>query len=782
MQALNSFKNKLFFFSFGLGLASTVAVFQPNTTVKELGKTLIGFSIAGVVLGELTTSKAFKLHEDELEHYKKLVSERTTDAGKFSRDLTKVTSDLEHTKKEYQRLESELQQALQLLKSRNDELIVSREEINKLKANLKNVGRFSTAEAHKIVRATYNRSIKKLECHIEALMRNYQPIADDFNNILIEVDKFRNRYIKKLDEYDQLTAFNDLIDVGLDMQEKIIDGCIELRCKAQTIAIKYLNNLLDGSVSYQQYESDIISTQNHAGQTIKQLKDGLEAQVRAIANDWVVSNNQHVERYETNYSELLQAGKEAVAKLQERDSLIAQLLEQINGLEQELEQLRKPWAFTGTIDYAQAGNAIINFYYQAYGYILDAIGWQEIETGYTLTFATGRNKVYLTADMLHDKDNRPQLAGLTNALTLPEFTPNYQSGLMVLEIQTRKPAKKKTASETDINKLWIPATKFEATVKGWSRVRITGGSESGKSPTAENLAVCILKNRAGTAKLYNPQHDSVKNYWSLPTVGKNHKDSEKAIANLAQQVDARSNGLERRDTFELSVFDEIDSTMSHTKGKKSAIGANVNFIIKQASHQNLGAIFIGQNANVSEYPGMDRSDWNSAVNVHIGSNAYDALTNTNLLTTEETTRLKGIADKLTEFCNLKNDELGLDKTDPNSYRFALVMEPNKKPYFIELPSFGTYTYDNVINSWSITTDSADASATHQLQTLEPLQNKDVISAKNSADSGYVGSSCPDCSSTNIQRNGKQNGKQRYRCKDCGKHFTTDITSILDIGF
>ncbi|OUL23827.1 hypothetical protein BV378_20655 [Nostoc sp. RF31YmG] len=774
-NSLNQFKNKLFIFSFGLGLASTVAVFQPNSAIKEVGKSLLGFSIAGVVLGELVTGKAFSFYNKDAGNFDELVKRKTKENSEVTRNLDRAINELSTSKQESQRLETELQQALELLKSRNNELVLNREKIYQLDSKLKEVGRFSTSEAHKIVRETYNRSLHKLEAHIEALMRNYSPIADDFNGVLIEVDKFRNRYIKKLEEYDQLTAFNDLIDVGLDMQEKIINGCIELRVKGQSIAIRYLDSLLQDSVSYRQYEQDVINLQSHAGKTIQELKAENEAQVRAIVSDWVQANNRHIENYETNYTELIEAGKEAIAKLQERDALIVQM-------QSELEQLRKPWQFPGTIDYAVAGNAIINFYYQAYGYVLDAIAWQESETGYTLTFATGRNKVYLTADMLHDKDNQPQLAGLTNALTLPTFTPNYQSGLMVLEVQTRKPAKKKAASETDINKLWIPASQFEKTVKGWSRVRITGGSESGKSPTAENLAVCILKNRPGTAKLYNPQFDSVKNYWTIPTVGKSHKDSEKAIANLAKQVDARSNAQDSRDNFELSIFDEIDSTMSHTKSKKSAIGGDVNFIIKQASHQNLGAIFIGQNANVSEYPGMDRSDWNSAVNVHIGSNAYDALTNTNLLTTEETTRLKGVADKLTEFCNSKNDELGLDKTDPNSYRFALVMEPNKKPYFIELPSFGTYTYDHVINSWSISAVSADASVSNQLQMLEPLQNKDVISAKNSADSGYVGSSCPDCFSTNIQRNGKQNGKQRYRCKDCGKHFTTDLTNILDIGF
>ena len=106
-----------------------------------------------------------------------------------------------------------------------------------------------------------------------------------------------------------------------------------------------------------------------------------------------------------------------------------------------------------------------------------------------------------------------------------------------------------------------------------------------------------------------------------------HNDSENAITKLAKLVDLRSSGQETRDTFELYIFDEIDSTMSHTHGKKSDIGNNIKFIIKQASHQNLGAIFIGQNANVTNYPGLDRSDWNNAINIHIGANCYDGITN-----------------------------------------------------------------------------------------------------------------------------------------------------------
>jgi len=134
--------------------------------------------------------------------------------------------------------------------------------------------------------------------------------------------------------------------------------------------------------------------------------------------------------------------------------------------------------------------------------------------------------------------------------------------------------------------------------------------------------------------------------------------------------------------------------------------------------------------------GLDRSDWNSAVNIHIGSNSYDAITNSNKFTSEEQSKLKTTADKLTEYCESKNEELGLGKTHPQAFRFALVIELSKSPYFVELPSFGKYTYDLVMDSLTIGDEL----------------------------------NCPDCGSTAVKRNGKVNGQQRYKCNDCGKNW------------
>ena len=450
---------------------------------------------------------------------------------------------------------------------------------------------------------------------------------------------------------------------------------------------------------------------------------------------------------------------------QEDDKFVQGILARMQELEAKIHHLSKPITYPGaTRTDMRIANIVIS-YFERLGIILDRAGSDYRGYEALLEFIPDRTGRLVLASELNEHSER--LQGLTHVLNKPEFKLDGLTGLMTLLVRW---GNKPKADASDINKLWVPAVKFEQTVKGWSRVRLTGGSESGKSPTAENLAVAILKNRPGVAKLYNPQHDSVKNYWTIPVVGTSHSDSEKGIASLAKQVDARANGEESRDVFELSIFDEVDSTMSHTKGKKAVIGGNVNFIIKQASHQNLGAIFIGQNANVSEYPGMDRSDWNSAVNVHIGANAYDAITNSNRFTADEVTKLKQTADKITEFCNDKNTELGLEKTDPQAYRFALVVEPNKKPYFIELPAFGTYSFDHLQQPQQSTPVMVSVTPDNTTQSLESLKMRNTSGSPMDIQSGYVGSGCPGCGSTNRVKAGKYQGRQRYQCKGCGKRY------------
>lgn len=252
---------------------------------------------------------------------------------------------------------------------------------------------------------------------------------------------------------------------------------------------------------------------------------------------------------------------------------------------------------------------------------------------------------------------------------------------------------------------------------------------------------------------------------------------------LAASIHHRASGQEPRDRFDLYLFDEVDSTMSQFKQAPGLI----KLAIKQANHQNLGLICIGQNANASNYRGFDRSDWNNAVNLHIGANAYDAITNTNALTSSEQNDLKTKADKLTEFCASRNRELGLDAGDPDAYRFAFVVEPSKKPYFIELPAFGRYTYD-LVETASDASNRQPAAASRASNGSQPGLNADSsvastshrAAAHSAASTPYLGDRCPKCEAGTLIRTKRNRGTLLYICDTCQRSTAETVLSAAEL--
>ncbi len=673
------------------------------------------------------------------------------------------------------------------LKNRDGEILNLNSAVAELKGTVQNF----QGEVAKFPQLA--EKIKGLTSHNELISQQIEQVTGELDRLITLA---RTAVEESLDEWE--TKLSSLVDTKKDQYPKLTERLNALLDEGQSKLADYAEKLsqtpskwdsLGDLLSlYYCLNDDLANIKTKIIQAIAKLTNQatqVELQeVSDILEEWQTANlvprdklEHIIKNYEAALSEFRtdfssrfdgvhQFATALEGQSQEDDKFVQGILAKMQELEVKIHHLSKPITYPGATRTDMRIANIVIAYFERLGIILDRAGSDYRGYEAALEFIPDRTGRLVLASELNEHSER--LQGLTHVLNKPEFKLDGLTGLMTLLVRW---GNKPKADINDISKLWSPAAKFEQTVKGWSRVRLTGGSESGKSPTAENLAIAILLNRPGIPKLYNPQYDSVKNHWSIPVEGTSHSDSEKGIASLAQQVDLRANGHQTRDEFELCIFDEVDSTMSHTKGKKAVIGGNVNFIIKQASHQNLGAIFIGQNANVSEYPGMDRSDWNSAVNVHIGANAYDAIQNSNRFTSEEQNRLRQTADKITEFCNDKNTELGLEKTDPQAYRFALVIEPNKKPYFIELPAFGTYTFDQLQQHQPSTPDVETATPDNTTQSPEALKIGNTSASPMDIQSGYVGESCPGCGSANRVKAGKYQGRQRYQCKDCGKRYT-----------
>ncbi|MHC5779770.1 hypothetical protein [Nostoc sp.] len=661
----------------GLSAAITVVV-SPNNNVKFFGTVFTGIGVGGFLFSQWDSQENKKQIENLQKTVDLLDKQRRNSENEKLRVIRETNATKSALDKDLQTVRDELSRLNTSNNSFKTQLIELESQLKLEKSSaqskIREISSFSTGAGHQIVSETYKNELTKLGGMISGYSNNYPDLKDFFENLEAEIDKVKSWAVGELEAYQGVQNLQSLIDEGLRIQQRIISRCSDIKVKSLTTIIKYLNSLAEDSVKFSEYQDNIAQISERAREHLLEK----ELAIESIAQEWVTANTSTTEKYSTEFNEVIQNGKHLVNRNQE-------LVDKIESMNRPLK-----WSVASRQDLKTA-NIIID-YFEAKGVILDRAKvdfdhWQS-----TLSFHIDRNGRIILPSELEPEGER--LQQLCHTLSPLKFGWNAEEGLLTAWLHlAKKPVK--PIIEADINKIWKTADKFQSIVKAWSRVRITGGSESGKSPTAENLAVCILLGRGGSAELFNPQDDSVKNYWTIPTVGASHEDSLLGIESLAAMVNSKTND---RSQFKLTIFDEIDSTIASVEKKnQSEVGKLISTIIKQVSHQNLGAIFIGQNANAKNYPGMDRSDWNSAINLHIGGNAYDAITNSNQITRDEQTRLKLQADKLTEFCSVKNDELGLEHTDPQAYRFGLVLADGK-PYFVQLPDFGTYTYGMVENA------------------------------------------------------------------------------------
>lgn len=432
----------------------------------------------------------------------------------------------------------------------------------------------------------------------------------------------------------------------------------------------------------------------------------------------------------------------------------------IEQLQRQYQQAIQPDRFAGIRESARRGNLVIDYFLEQ-GIYLDA-RWidrgQKEDSLYLHYRDLQRNPDIL--DQLNSLENLRWLQQKMALLADPKFSLDSERVLFVAKLVHSRVKVDAKEIEREVKS----ASRFLELVKNWRRVRVTGGSESGKSPTAENLACAIaMQNPEYSLFLHNPADISRKNYWSIPAVSTSHKESAAALKHLASMVVG-----DEPDVKEIHVFDEVDNTMSSEAGASTSIKQ----IAKQASHKNVGIILVGQNANASNYKGFDRSDFNNLISVHIGNNAFDAIENTNQLSSSEQQKLKATAEKIRDYYDDLNKDFDSETEPEKLYRWAIVFLPGKSPFFVELPMFGKYQYSDIVRNNTENFLSGEALTVCHSPKLEPLKNNAVVSAVISP------VACPACGCEELSKNGytdKAKRNQRYVCKSCGNRFKdTDL--------
>lgn len=711
-----------------LAVGSAIVLFVPHKVFKPY-KSAASYLMSASIISFITARHSMR---DVLDEVEKLESEHTDNIQLIEKQILTLTDDKADLNNQIGVLMSEIES----LKIDASEQLA---ELQTCQKSLREVFEFNKETAHRLVEECYQVGMKKCVCHVESLYRNYADCRTQLDDIKLEIEAKKERFSDKLTDYNSITNFDELIDVGLELQELIITQTIELRCKAQSVIINHLLTITTDAVPYPDFESYIESFKYAAGERIEQTEEKRKNDLKAIAQEFTLLVDNHKDRYVHDVNDAINTAKLAVQQLEVSRFELQEALA-------KLDECKKPLQFSGASSFATMANSVSTYYYNRYQLLLDALHWEETETGFKVIYSIRRNPGLVESEISAD-NSLEQTAAFCNALhgTEPKWEFNRQFSQLSLTVIHRRTAKLKNELPRGVK----TADKFLATVKNWRRVRITGGSESGKSPTAENLVCAILSQIKGTCDFYDPMFDSVKNYRSIPALGRTHADSMKGLKDYQAKMESSPS-----DSLYLAWFDEIDTTLD--ENPKSA--SDLKAVLKQSSHKNSGLVITGQNANVRNLKGgFDRSDMNNFVCVHIGDNYRDAIANSHLSESEKVNLMK-TGDALTEYCAAKNDDDGLDLTDPSAYRFALVLEPNKKGYFMILPEFGEYV-------WQEPTEATEAIDTDE--PTEPTARDVTVRKKNP--------NCPLCGSDTRKHQLLKNTtppRHRYRCKnsECNHTF------------
>lgn len=723
-----------------LGIALTIGVgglVIPNNTIK----TAVVASMSGLSIGSLV---AYKVSQSSTNYQlNKYIQNNELKLKNEDNRLGEVSKQLSEANNERLKLKSELTQKqsdFNVLSALNTSNVNKIKELSKLTTEHEYLKQQVNAFTNELTRANQDlvtvriNLINKLTEHLENTTRwiikqiETKLKLDDYKTIHVQLADLLDYVNTKYDNHlNLMVRINDSVNFA-----EMMGVALQIMDESTGLKVRYNKTLNIDNIkaleAYMNNEGQLVS-KNKATQAMTMLKQKLDANYSGTL-DKIRANDENLDNLWGNVQDL-------IGQIDTRNLEIDKLKHQIYLLSQP-----QKWTLATSNRILDVGNKIIDFFYTNTQIILDRSHSESDEYQAKLYFQIDRNsRGILPKELNEHSEALQQFCRLLNPV---EFSYDANKALILAEITLKvrskiKPIEKLTE---DINKIWITADKFEQFVKNFERVRITAGSTGGKSPTAKNLALAIMKTRNGKGelKLYDPQHGSKKDYWNMPKSGTSHDDNLKGMRELCELIDSRRHGSNH--SFVLYIFDEVDNTVTTLK-KGAEFKDLIKVTLKEGSHANTGAIYIGQSCDVTEVPGMTHSNWNNAVQIHIGSNAGLFIERMSTITSEEKTRLLEQYRKIQEYCDTKNQELGLDIfTDATAYRFALVIPLTGLPKFIQLPDFDSYDYNQVMS-----------------------QSKSEI--KTEVDAIHAAVKCPHCRSENVKKNGKSSkGEQYYTCQDC----------------
>jgi hypothetical protein len=475
--------------------------------------------------------------------------------------------------------------------------------------------------------------------------------------------------------------------------------------------------------------------------------DELKTEIEALEGNLAEVSN-HRSDLTTAFESLVKTDLPDVQATFERewlqnDQLLQNAIEQ---LRQKNAELQAPRMFPGTTAIDITGNRIIQ-HFANHEVCLDAIESVTIPSGFKLRFKFDRTNSYLkmTEEEFDKRVAEPGLMGLSYAPL--DFVFDARNFIVSVDIATsvtigsQASGKAETASEEieladfyRANNL-LPASEFSQVykkllaTKDVPSVRVNGETGSGKSSVVRLLLSEALKAEKTRIRLHDPQSGSAEDRWGFAAISKDAQATSDAMSTLLKRVEEKN----PPPVSTIDIFDEIDSTMRKDAGMKTAYLSTMT----QVRHlENQRMIVIGQNPKAGR-GGLEWSDLDGCGSIYIGDSAIHAIKGSPKLSQKKDALNKQYV-AIQEFCQARNTEQGLDGSEPNAFRFALVSVPRKAPFWIELPPFseGVEPRENLVTG-----------------TIAPPSARQT---------------CPHCGSDDLKINKKSPAAIQYRCKSCSR--------------
>jgi hypothetical protein len=329
--------------------------------------------------------------------------------------------------------------------------------------------------------------------------------------------------------------------------------------------------------------------------------------------------------------------------------------------------------------------------------------------------------------------------------------------------------KKETVSNSDFARLVKSESYYLQRAATWSRAQFLAPSESGKTSSAEILGYQWAAKNDADRFFHYPNKESNKNYVTAKIASVGAEECAQSFADLVHLVDDIQDGRKKPlAKNQHHVFDDSDSIISKALDGLVTREEVLDFFTR-ASHCGIGFTLICHSTAANRQGGMTHSDFNNLTRIYAGLDILTALKNTQVVSSTRAESLITQFEKIRDRFDTRNSELGLisegTTADPGAYRFVLVIEGTKAPYFCELPAL-----DMLSASVEV-----DTSITPQSHLNPPLASPQHTSIEGQS-RVTVGHSKPDTAKTSAQSKvDPPTPTSAQKCRKCGgKLFSQGI--------